>query len=204
MKRRLAKLVVFLLLGAIITVVVTCVCARWSPEVSCKLRSTTSAQATWLYLVDPLAQFQGYTQIDRYYVGCKVRELRASNWLLASGQVSSAWAHVVEAGFPLRCFHGTRMVNQKVQRGNGTWPPPPIFRQATAKSQMKERLIPFHPLWPAFVLNSIFYAVITFGLIRIVECGRMARRRYKHQCPLCGYDLRGAEHDVCPECGVEV
>jgi len=30
------------------------------------------------------------------------------------------------------------------------------------------------------------------------------RRRAPGLCINCGYDLRGAEHNVCPECGVEV
>ena len=202
MKRCLFQLAWLFFLGAIITVVVAFVCARWSPEVNLKLRSPAIAQATWLYLVDPNDRYLKYTQIDRYYFGCTVCELRATNWYSRDGQIQSGWAQVVEAGFPLRCFHGTRMSNEKVQRGNGTWPPPsPIYRKAVAKSQMKDRIIPFLPRWPELVINSIFYALIIFALIQIVRFGRMARRRYRQQCPLCAYDLRGDLSSGCPECG---
>ena len=61
------------------------------------------------------------------------------------------------------------------------------------------------PIWPGFVIDTLFYAAIWFGLFHGVFFGvasaKQAIRRARGRCPMCGYDLRGALEKGCSECG---
>lgn len=65
----------------------------------------------------------------------------------------------------------------------------------------RPKVLPFLPIWRGIVINSVFYGgplwlgfITIYGMVRIF--------RYKlGKCRKCGYDLRGAEHKACPECG---
>ena len=65
-----------------------------------------------------------------------------------------------------------------------------------------DEVLPLMPIWLGFGMNTIFYGAILWLLI----LGPFALRRYirhKHGCCIkCGYDLRGADHEACPECGL--
>jgi hypothetical protein len=63
-------------------------------------------------------------------------------------------------------------------------------------------VLPLRPIWPGFLINTLFYAVILWLLI----CGPFVLRRHirlkRGRCPKCGYDLRGQLPGAgCPECG---
>ena len=57
------------------------------------------------------------------------------------------------------------------------------------------------PIWPGFAINTIFYGAILWLLIPGQFALRRLIRRKRGLCIACRYDLRGAEHEVCPECG---
>ncbi len=57
------------------------------------------------------------------------------------------------------------------------------------------------PIWPGFAENTLFYATLLV-LIPVSFALRRLIRRRRGLCPACGYDLRHAEHEACPECGV--
>ena len=61
------------------------------------------------------------------------------------------------------------------------------------------RAVPLRPIWPAFALNTLFYAAVLWLLIP----GPFALRRFirvrRGLCPACAYP-RG-ESEVCSECG---
>ncbi len=63
------------------------------------------------------------------------------------------------------------------------------------------RALPYWPIWPGVITNTLFYAAILWLLIP----GPFVLRRYvrvrRGLCPACGYDLKHAEHESCPECG---
>ena len=71
------------------------------------------------------------------------------------------------------------------------------------------RTIPLRPLWPGFVLNSVFYAGCFYLLTLVVSsCAHpllVARRRRRGVCVKhgCGYRVRTEQGElaVCPECG---
>ena len=63
------------------------------------------------------------------------------------------------------------------------------------------RFLPLHPIWPGFAINTVFYAALLWIVILGPGTARRVIRRKQGRCINCGYDLRGAEHEVCPECG---
>ena len=68
----------------------------------------------------------------------------------------------------------------------------------------KHRVLPFAPLWPGLVINTLFYAGLLWLLIPGPFVLRRIIRNKRGLCVKCAYDLRGAEHEACPECGTGV
>ena len=71
-------------------------------------------------------------------------------------------------------------------------------------------MLPLSPIWPAFAINTVFYAVILWVLFAAPFALRRRRRINRGLCVNCAYDLRGRESiasgcgHVCPECGTAV
>ncbi len=63
-------------------------------------------------------------------------------------------------------------------------------------------LLPLRPIWPDFAVNTFFYAAILWLVIPGPFVLRRLIRRRRGLCLACGYDLRHAEHEACPECGL--
>ncbi len=63
--------------------------------------------------------------------------------------------------------------------------------------------LPLRPIWPGFSINTLFYATILWLLMLGPFTARRIIRRKRGHCIKCAYDLRGAEHEVCPECGAD-
>ena len=77
-----------------------------------------------------------------------------------------------------------------------------LLERAIPASSGKPRLplaFPAHPIWPAFIANTLFYAAILWLLI----CGPFVLRRFarvrRGLCPRCAYPM--GESAVCTECG---
>ncbi|MEE9129392.1 MAG: hypothetical protein V3T84_05190 [Phycisphaerales bacterium] len=63
------------------------------------------------------------------------------------------------------------------------------------------KVLPLRPIWLGFAINTVFYAAILWLLTLGPFTARRHIRRKRGLCLKCGYDLRGAEHEACPECG---
>ena len=148
MKRWLAKLVVFLLLGAIVNIAVAWGCARFF-----------SPRSNVVY------QFADGTT-----------------------EVAHEPAEVVH-GWPLFALTSEWPVH-------GGWEDTAI--------RYGDEVLPMAPIWSGFAVNTIFYGAILWLLIPGSFALRRHIRRKRGHCLKCGYDLRGAEHEVCPECGAEL
>ena len=66
------------------------------------------------------------------------------------------------------------------------------------------RGLSLYPIWTGFFANTLFYAVLLWLLFPGPFVFRRMSRRKRGLCVKCAYDLRGAEHEACPECGEEV
>ena len=69
---------------------------------------------------------------------------------------------------------------------------------------LSQRALPLRPIWRGFAINTIFYAAIVWMLTLGPFAARRFIRNKRGLCIKCGYDLRGAEHEVCPECGLAI
>ncbi len=63
------------------------------------------------------------------------------------------------------------------------------------------RALPYYPIWSGLALNTAFYALLFFVVVRICRAFKHARRFQRGLCPRCGYDLLGSFTGPCPECG---
>jgi hypothetical protein len=75
---------------------------------------------------------------------------------------------------------------------------PPLGSSWTVRSDFPK---PFAPIWPGFVIDTLFYAAIWGGLFFGFASAKRGIRRARGRCPECGYDLRGNLSAGCSECG---
>ena len=79
----------------------------------------------------------------------------------------------------------------------------PPWRITALGYDQQPRVLPLRPVWTGFAINSVLFAAVLWTPFVPFTLRRLIRRKRGH-CIKCGYDLRGVEHEVCPECGVEV
>ncbi len=219
MKRWIFKLVVFLLLGTIVNVAVAWGCGAWlntlGGEQVGRINSMDSPR--WAILINTRLGATRVTcsRVDEPYKVVPHMPLgRAPYWSrgrLSPDQVSLQyrqvgsimWHPVDEArGWPLRAMMW--WADMKRDHSTGTTLAVTVEHglDLSNLAVMPEftRALPVKPIWPGFAINTTFYAAILwlpFALRRYVRVKR-------GHCIKCAYDLRGTEHEVCPECGVEV
>ena len=63
------------------------------------------------------------------------------------------------------------------------------------------RFLPYDPIFPGFITNTLFYSGVWFGVFFSVGFVKRAVRRKRGRCVKCSYDLRGEFEKGCPECG---
>ena len=196
MKRATFRIVFFLVLGTTINVAVAWGCAAW-PRAAVMLFGNeprvllAEDVAWWNAHVRPQFGCEvggGYLTRDRGVQGRLLFGPSASETTVTAIRLSSGW--------PARSFAGDAWA--KIN------PKPLVVQWESAAALVNAGnsfMIPFRPLWPGFVINTILYAVIVWGLYFAVVTLRRVRRKEPGFCTVCGYDLRHADHAVCPECG---
>ena len=206
MKRLAFKLVVFLLLGAVVNVGVAWGCATWS-RAGTSIDSLNSVEMAALWnehtadkrsdnweprVTDVGPRWTGFgatkTEIgDRRYVN--------GGWIRSGGGIIRGLT-ITEHGWPTRCVRETSRLDTLTIIYRVSFPPaPPDWGQ-----WFNDRLESI--VWPGFLINTLFYAVVLWLLWSAPFAARRLIRRKRGRCVKCGYDLRGAEHELCPECGV--
>ena len=66
------------------------------------------------------------------------------------------------------------------------------------------RRLPYLPVWSGFVVNTLFYTALIIALSPVPFVMRGKIRQRHGLCVKCAYDLRGVDHEACPECGEEI
>ena len=104
--------------------------------------------------------------------------------------------NILESGWPLRCVAGERWIE---------------YHHPSVPIQVTSGMLvafggqwPNRMLWSGMIVNELFYVLLFTATFASWRYGRRWTRRRRGRCPQCAYDLRGAEHEACPECGVEV
>ena len=205
MKRRIFKLALFLLLGAIINVAVALVCAFNLP--SAGVRSPDRyveqfpSQLTWL---DPIC-LERKDEVKIYEVqrfGGLLYQASPRNWPLDRPPPYIMDWQVIESGWPCLSLRGhwwmrTSLDPQVVSD-------PPILRGLYhfVRSGHEYREIPCFVSPVGFAIDTIFYSAILW--LPFAAFGRIRRRRrlQRSLCPACAYPV--GDSAVCTECGKAV
>ncbi len=117
----------------------------------------------------------------------------------------------VRAGWPLRSLHGeaVEVRGQWMRRGvirspRSQVPSAYIFKPGVGVVPFMVlmdgwRDLPFRPIWPSFLVNTLFYAALLWALIAGPFALRWLLRLRRGLCPKCAYPM--GESSVCTECG---
>lgn len=132
---------------------------------------------------------------------------------VTSGGYSVAEIYLLRSGWPkLSVFAEMRQAFDRSPLQSGGWNAPdatgskpglaiPAWIPWSAPAHQESRRLPTHIIPLGFAVNTACYG----GLIALVvwACAFLRRRCRVREgcCTACGYDLRGAAHERCPECG---
>ena len=76
-----------------------------------------------------------------------------------------------------------------------------VIREPNIVKPRAVDVLPLRPIWRGFLTNSLLYAAILWIVLFARRDVRQFIRRKRGLCVACGYDLRHADHNACPECG---
>ena len=219
MKRRLTKLVVFLVLGAIVNVGVAWVISVAPADYSRPVGFVEPASDRPSRLANQMAMLAGTTTSKRYEFSNRFRATYGVQSVPDLDAVIPYWAaqylseedlnrsrdaaYLVTAratGWPALSMSGGMRLNLSgITIEQSDWaillPPPKPSRVD------QSRIVPLRPIWPGFAINTVFYAAILWLLTLGPFTARRIIRRKRGHCIKCGYDLRGHSGGGCPECG---
>jgi hypothetical protein len=119
--------------------------------------------------------------------------------LFVENAVNSEHRGAEGRGWPLRAlwYETGGKLGRQTTRSSGGW----IVGLPSDADDKYERALPLRPIWPGFVIDTLFYAAIWFGVFFGFASAKRAIRRARGRCPRCGYDLRRNFSGGCPECG---
>ena len=225
MKRRLAKLALFLLLGAIFNVALAWGLSLWIDPFSIETGGTDRSGARimdedryWFAYVRSCAggarllagvRINSANDFEREF-GDDPREILPRWWEAGSyhGRDRVQWTALgAEArGWPmLSMWHEVRFRDHVQDRGRMESPggielPLSYWRDPNPYDGYDQpRTLPLRLIWPGFAINTVFYAAMLW--LPFAALGRVRRRRRikRGLCPACAYPVSASE--VCTECG---
>ncbi len=223
MKRRLFKLVVFLMLGAVVNVAVAWGCALWVDRGQAKIAAGRTLQGYIWVVRRGSARGAEFVLWVRTYGDIEVAFPGEGNWPPDLIPSWSTISHEIDPAGPkiygsqtqmqdargwpmlsMRCtfLRARSGVGVRTRREvvGGLEMPPRIWTGGSVRYR-KDRALPYIPIALGFVVNTLLYAAFIGLPIAGRSAGRRVIRRKRGHCINCGYDLRGTEHEVCPECG---
>ena len=200
MKRRLFKLVVLLLLGATVNVAVAwAIAALDRPGGNMRAIAVDRVTSVWdRYRWENWAEapFSGNSYIT---IGTRLLVAGApdetDSFCLVYEAACGLPAKSIAYGYTLDHGRGKHRFHDCVRLP---------WQTRTVMFGQTGNYLPYRVLWPGFAVNTIFYAAVLWLLAFGPFAARRIIRRKRGRCIQCGYDLRHAPHDACPECGAGV
>lgn len=197
--RTLARVGLFLLLGAILNVA-----AAWSMAAKYYFRlngeevlsaSPTGEQIRWWKAnISPGIDDEPKVVERDVSIGFDWEWMNSR--VDGSGPIASRW----RSGIPFRSlgFHTWTLDGRR--NGGARWE----FRGmwtvgADLFAGHRPLLLPLDPLWPGFLINTLLYAGLLWLGIASLEWHRRFRRMRRGLCPACAYPI--GKSLVCTECG---
>lgn len=206
MSRYLIRVMLFLILGAITTIAVALACAAWlliDQDIPGRFTSVQVRDKLWETFY--VQKRFGHTRTN-FIRGSEHYDASTGQWISSSDSPDAMWQET-SAGWPwraLRCeregfaiavpnrFGQMRSISAHTQHGivlNG--------------SGINWRVLSYEPVWPALIGNVLVHSAAWYALIIGLFTLRKVNRTRRGLCIKCAYDLRGTEHEKCPECGVQ-
>jgi hypothetical protein len=192
MKRWLARIRVFLVLGAIVNVAVAWGCASLSPvgEPTTTPVARGGTRELWLEQNHLLLRnrYARLNSIERTAVGGFGFEMALTEYLFEVPP-GCLYPVVVVADVCVACG----------------WPIESLKSDASYDitedwdGTVAQGKWPLYPIWPGFAINTVFYAGVLWLLFAGPFALRRRRRIRRGLCPKCAYPV--GTSDVCTECG---
>ncbi len=205
-RRRLTNLAVFLLLGAIINVAVAwgCLTSQWYSERSPGSSDDPRIDIGWLS-IDRIPTYSQTSHLETNAFGVVENSYSA----LSPTTPRDCFVYCVRfrCGWPMLAVDGVRFdpldLGDSVQGITFTEDTYHFYAAPVGGSDTENWFLPLRPIWPGFAINTIFYAALLWLPFAPFQLRRYVRVK-RGRCIKCGYDLRGAEHEQCPECGLAI
>ena len=163
-KRRLTKFVVLILLGAIVNVAVAWGCSLWSGSGSSTPIATNAVDKIWHRHLSFGGDVAGFAVSGSKSFGYTVLWAESRSW--ETTQVDLI--HLSQAGWPARCLvaeAGSTAGRNKESEYTRGWNAPTGIGPIPV-GDGNPRVIPFHPIWGGFALNTILFATAIWFLTR--------------------------------------
>jgi hypothetical protein len=225
MRRAVIRILTFLLIGVLITLLTAWACCALGKHRMFDARRLGQLRADAYAEEDRLGQSAHKPHVDRYLarlfvsVGTCVliihettsgasrwREEQAAGWPM----LALAAEQIVEGGKPSQIRWGARMGTMSLE-----FPPMPFRVAATAPTtaataattpmapaMTANHLLPLRPLWGGLVINTGFFALAAWLLWMLAIGAIHLQRRLRGRCGHCAYPV--GVSPVCSECGHKV
>ncbi len=186
--KRLLTAVIFLLAGAVVSLAVAVFGAAFEKPGPLDVDPTNEMQKVWSMYAPanwPEANYSFRSEGNTW----DYREALFSGDMTAAEERAgpvhlgvTRW----RAGWPLRSLVGIKVGGMRLVSTHTLW----------LSDGLK---IPYGPIWHAFILNAVLYAVLLWLPIRGPSALRRLIRMKRGLCVKCGYPI--GESAVCTECG---